>query len=79
MLPRILALGNTGPYGAFLQERWGDVTAMVKAVVAEVGIPVSCKMRLFPTTEQTVARAKELQDAGTVHATKTNDRMNPVS
>ena len=60
-----------GSYGAFLQGRWADVVAMVKAVVAETSLPVSCKMRLFKTEQESVQAALELEQAGcsfiTVH------------
>jgi hypothetical protein len=45
---------------------------MVGALRGAVSLPVSCKMRLFPSTEETVRRALELEAAGcqllTVHA-----------
>ena len=54
-----------GPYGAYLQENhWKEVIAMIAATKAKVDVPISCKMCLFPTTEETVAKAAALELAG---------------
>lgn len=59
------AKAERGPYGAALQTDWPRVVAMVSAAVAAgVSVPITCKMRLFATVEETVARALELEQAG---------------
>lgn len=60
-----------GPYGAALQKCWDQAVGIVAGSAGQLEVPVSCKMRLFPTVEESVARAKELEAAGcgllTVH------------
>ena len=64
---------KTGPFGAFLHEgeRWKTAVAMVTALKHTLDIPISAKICLFPTIEETVQRAAELEAAGcsfiTVH------------
>jgi tRNA-dihydrouridine synthase 1 len=58
------AKAEKGPFGAALQPTWDTAVAIVAGAAAELDVPVSCKMRLFPTVEESVARALELEQAG---------------
>ncbi|KAJ0412471.1 hypothetical protein ATCC90586_005491 [Pythium insidiosum] len=62
-----------GMGAALLQKR--DI---IKTLSSNLNIPVSAKIRLFPTTEETIEFAKALQDAGAVaiglHARRVDER-----
>ena len=53
-----------GGYGAFLLEHPERVRQLVAGLVAALEVPVTCKMRILPKVEDTVAFALMLQEAG---------------
>ncbi|GAM22365.1 hypothetical protein SAMD00019534_055400 [Acytostelium subglobosum LB1] len=64
-------IARRGNYGAFLLEKPDIVLPMVRALHAELSVPVFCKIRLLPKLEDTIKLALQLQEAGcqllTVH------------
>eukprot|EP00036_Acanthoecidae_sp_10tr_P013441 CAMPEP_0206286628 /NCGR_PEP_ID=MMETSP0106_2-20121207/698_1 /ASSEMBLY_ACC=CAM_ASM_000206 /TAXON_ID=81532 /ORGANISM="Acanthoeca-like sp., Strain 10tr" /LENGTH=697 /DNA_ID=CAMNT_0053717155 /DNA_START=146 /DNA_END=2240 /DNA_ORIENTATION=+ len=58
------AKAEKGGLGAALQPTWDVAVQMVRRGASELDVPVSCKMRLFPTVAESVARASELAAAG---------------
>ncbi|KAI8471105.1 MAG: dihydrouridine synthase-domain-containing protein [Monoraphidium minutum] len=57
-------IAKKGYYGAFLMDDLDLVQRMVSTAAASLRVPVSCKIRLFPDLEKTVAYARMLQAAG---------------
>jgi nifR3 family TIM-barrel protein len=55
-----------GHYGSYLLDRrdWELVEAMVAEMANRVSVPVTCKIRLLQTQEQTIEFARRLQRAG---------------
>ena len=64
-------IASRGNYGAFLMEQPDTVSAIVKALSANLSIPVSCKVRVFNKYEDTLQWCKMLETSGakmiTVH------------
>ncbi|GME32463.1 tRNA-dihydrouridine(16/17) synthase [Neofusicoccum parvum] len=64
-------IARKGHYGAFLQEDWATISALVGRLHAELAVPVTAKFRVQETREKTLAYARMLVDAGasilTVH------------
>ena len=64
-------IAKSGHYGAFLQEDWDTVHALVNKLHKELSIPVTAKMRILETSEKTLNYAKMIVSAGasilTVH------------
>ncbi|KAJ4288427.1 tRNA dihydrouridine synthase [Kalmusia sp. IMI 367209] len=64
-------IAKRGNYGAFLQETPDLIARMIKKLDEELDVPVTAKMRILETREQTLAYAKTILDAGasilTVH------------
>jgi tRNA-dihydrouridine synthase len=58
-----------GGYGAFVLEQGDTAPAVVRALVAAVGVPVTCKIRVLPSIADTIAMAHKLVDAGCVALT----------
>jgi tRNA-dihydrouridine synthase 2 len=53
-----------GGMGAALLTRPDKVLQIVSALVKSLSIPVTCKIRILPTIEETVALAKVIEAAG---------------
>lgn len=64
-------IARAGHYGAFLQEDWDTIHAMIRKLRDELSIPVTAKMRVLDTKEKTLEYAQMILDAGasilTVH------------
>ncbi len=57
-------IARRGNYGAFLMDDLPRVQAMVEMLHANLSVPVTCKIRLFPELEKTIAYARMLEKAG---------------
>ncbi|KAH7080856.1 hypothetical protein FB567DRAFT_606219 [Paraphoma chrysanthemicola] len=64
-------IAKRGKYGAFLQEDPSLIARMIRKLHDELDVPVTAKMRVLETKEQTLEYAKTILDAGasiiTVH------------
>lgn len=57
-------IARKGHYGAFLQDEWPTVAALISTAARELATPVSAKIRIFPDVAKTVAYARMIEDAG---------------
>lgn len=57
-------IARKGHYGAFLQDEWPTVAALISTAARELTTPVSAKIRIFPDVAKTVAYARMIEDAG---------------
>ncbi|KAG1661006.1 hypothetical protein FOA52_007171 [Chlamydomonas sp. UWO 241] len=57
-------IAKRGFYGAFLMDNLELVEKLVSELVASVKVPVTCKIRIFPEIEQTLAYARMIERAG---------------
>lgn len=57
-------IAKRGNYGAFLMDNLPLVESLVKNLASNLSVPVSCKIRMFPSLEDTIAYAKMLEAAG---------------
>lgn len=68
--PRVAAQGcpqriaKRGFYGAFLMDDLPRVKALVEKLAQNLSVPVTCKIRLFPELDKTIAYAKMIEAAG---------------
>jgi tRNA-dihydrouridine synthase 1 len=64
-------IAKRGRYGSFLQDDWDLIHKMISTLHHQLAVPVTAKIRVFPSTTKTVEYAKMLVDAGaqllTVH------------
>ncbi|GAB0491895.1 hypothetical protein MMPV_003150 [Pyropia vietnamensis] len=57
-------IARKGHYGAFLQDEWPTVAALISTAARELKTPVSAKIRIFSDVAKTVAYARMIEDAG---------------
>lgn len=64
-------IAKRGHYGSFLQDEWELIAKMVDILHKNLTVPVTVKIRCFPTVEKTIEYAKMIEAAGaqmlTVH------------
>ncbi|KAI7871252.1 dihydrouridine synthase-domain-containing protein [Spinellus fusiger] len=60
--PQIIA--KRGRYGSYLQDDWETITAMISRLDKELCVPVTAKIRVFPTIAQSVEYAQMIEAAG---------------
>lgn len=75
-------IARKGKYGAFLQEDWDTVYALVNILHKNLAIPVTAKIRVFPEREKTLEYARMILRAGanilTVHC-RTRDQKGQLT
>lgn len=57
-------IAKRGNYGAFLMDDLPLVRSLVEKLASNLSVPVSCKIRIFPKLEDTLAYAHMLEEAG---------------
>lgn len=57
-------IARRGNYGAFLMDNLPVVKSLVQNLALNLHVPVSCKIRVFPNPQDTLAYARMLEDAG---------------
>lgn len=57
-------IARRGRYGSFLMEEQELICEIVSTLHRELPVPVSCKIRIFPDVQRTIAYAKMLEEAG---------------
>ncbi|RWR77585.1 tRNA-dihydrouridine16/17 synthase NADP+-like protein [Cinnamomum micranthum f. kanehirae] len=57
-------IARRGNYGAFLMDNLPLVKSLVQKLAQNLHVPVSCKIRIFPSLQDTIAYARMLEDAG---------------
>ncbi|CAG2122478.1 unnamed protein product, partial [Medioppia subpectinata] len=58
------SVAKRGHYGAFLMDEWDLIYDMINRVSREIQIPITCKIRIFPEMDKSVAFAQMLEKAG---------------
>lgn len=57
-------IAKRGNYGAFLMDNLPLVKSLVEKLASNLSVPVSCKIRIFPSLQDTIAYAQMLEAAG---------------
>ncbi|KAL5714014.1 tRNA-dihydrouridine(16/17) synthase [NAD(P)(+)] [Ranunculus cassubicifolius] len=57
-------IARRGNYGAFLMDNLPVVKSLVENLAQNLDVPVSCKIRIFPSLQDTITYAKMLETAG---------------
>lgn len=57
-------IAKKGHYGSFLQDEWDLVRDIVQHLDANLKIPVTCKIRVLPTVQESIKYAQMLEKAG---------------
>ncbi|KAK9246409.1 dihydrouridine synthase-domain-containing protein [Lipomyces tetrasporus] len=64
-------IARRGHYGSFLQDDWDLIYKLIHTLHANLSIPVTAKIRIFPSREKTLSYARHVLSAGaqilTVH------------
>ncbi|EEB05178.1 tRNA dihydrouridine synthase Dus1 [Schizosaccharomyces japonicus yFS275] len=64
-------IARKGKYGSFMQDNWELIEAIISKLHAELSVPVTAKIRIFPDPSRTLEYAKMILRAGasilTVH------------
>eukprot|EP01147_Barroeca_monosierra_P009452 gene9452-1694_t len=75
-------IARRGHYGAFLQDDWDTISAIVQLLHQKLSVPVTCKIRIFEEFDKTIAYARMLEKSGcqmlTVHG-RTRTQKGPRS
>ncbi|URE26040.1 Dihydrouridine synthase (Dus) [Musa troglodytarum] len=57
-------IARRGNYGAFLMDNLPLIKSLVQKLSQTLQVPVSCKIRIFPNLQDTIAYARMLEEAG---------------
>ncbi|KAG0449535.1 hypothetical protein HPP92_027254 [Vanilla planifolia] len=57
-------IAKRGNYGAFLMDNLPLIRSLVEKLASNLHVPISCKVRIFPNLEDTLAYATMLEEAG---------------
>eukprot|EP00262_Sarcandra_glabra_P021716 TRINITY_DN9295_c0_g1_i1.p1 TRINITY_DN9295_c0_g1~~TRINITY_DN9295_c0_g1_i1.p1 ORF type:complete len:447 (+),score=56.95 TRINITY_DN9295_c0_g1_i1:124-1464(+) len=57
-------IARRGNYGAFLMDNLPLIKSLVQKLALNLHVPVSCKIRIFPSLQDTITYAEMLEEAG---------------